>query len=170
MLTIVIGGADLVVVSTDDAVLVCPRERTQEIKAVVERLQAEGAREATLHRREIQAWGYSESAGERVKRIVIDPQGVVASGRQRRQSVHWIVLKGTANTIVEDVERTVREGGSLHVPRAAMYQLANLGKIPLEIIEVQIDAKSSEDDMPQLQGTGDRKSSKSMRAVAAAPG
>jgi mannose-6-phosphate isomerase-like protein (cupin superfamily) len=85
-----------------------------------------------------------EYAGEGVKLIVVDPESVVSSRRQMPQSAHWIVLKGTANTIVDDVERTVREGGSLHVPRAAMYKLANLGKVPLEIIEVQMDTKSSQ--------------------------
>jgi mannose-6-phosphate isomerase-like protein (cupin superfamily) len=123
-----------------------------------------------LHRRDIQSWGYIESAGEGVKRIVVDPESVVASHRQMHQAAHWIVLKGTANTIVEDVERTIREGGSLHVPRAAMYKLANLGEVPLEIIEVQMGANSSEEDGPQLQGNGDRTRSKSMRALAAAIG
>ncbi len=168
VLTAVIGGEGLVVVSTPDAVLVCPRERIQEIKGVVEALQAAGAREASLHRRDIQSWGYIENAGEGVKRIVVDPEGVVSSRRQMHQSAHWIVLKGTANTIVEDVERTIREGGSLHVPRAAMYQLANLGKVPLEIIEIKMNAKSGEADMTQVQDAGNRTWSKSARAVAAA--
>ena len=169
ILTSVIGGEDLVVVSTADAVLVCPRERIQEIKGVVERLQAEGAREAILHRRDIQSWGYVEIVGEGVKRIVVDPEGVVASRRQRPQAVHWIVLKGTANTIIEDVERIVREGGSLHVPRAAMYQLSNLGKVPLEIIEVRTDtgSNSHEGDVPRPKGASDLNRSKARSAVAA---
>lgn len=170
ILTTVIGGTDLVVVSTADAVLVCPRARIQEIKGLVERLQAEGATEASLHRRDIQSWGYIENAGEGVKRIVVDPESVVVSRRQMHQSAHWIVLKGTANTIVEDVERTIREGGSLHVPRAAVYKLANLGEVPLEIIEVQMGASSSEDEGPQLEGVDDWNRNKSMRAVTAMVG
>lgn len=167
ILTTVIGGADLVVVATVDAVLVCPRERIQEIKGVVEGLQAENAKEASVHRRDIQSWGYIESNGEGVKRIVVDPDGEVASHRQMRQAAHWIVLKGTASTIVGGIERTVGEGGSLHVPRAAIYQLSNLGKVPLEIIEVRTGACSSADDELRPTDISDWKRSKPIPAVAA---
>jgi mannose-1-phosphate guanylyltransferase/mannose-6-phosphate isomerase len=169
ILTTVIGGADLVVIATGDAVLVCPRERIQEIKGVVERLQAAGVREASSHRRDFQPWGYVESVVEGVKRIVIEPEGIVASRPQMRQAAHWIVLKGTANTIIGGVERTVREGGSLHIPHAATYQLSNLGIVPLEIIEVRMGrtANSSEDNVPQPRKAGDWNRSKQKLAVAA---
>lgn len=155
ILTTVIGGTDLVVVATGDAVLVCPRERIQEIKVVVEKLQAEGAREASSHRRNFQTWGYVDSVAEGVQRFVIDPAGVIGYRRQMHQAAHWIVLKGTANTIVGGVERTVREGGSLHVPRAAMYQFSNLDKVPLEIIEVRTGSCSGDKDVPRPQEAGD---------------
>ncbi|QIG49974.1 mannose-1-phosphate guanylyltransferase/mannose-6-phosphate isomerase [Nordella sp. HKS 07] len=167
ILTTVIGGADLVVVATADAVLVCPRERIQEIKGVVERLQGENTREASMHRRDVQSWGYIESAGEGVKRIVVDPEGVVGSRRQMRHSAHWIVIKGTASTIVGGVERTVREGGSLHVPGAAMCELSNFSNVPLEIIEVRTGRGSTSggDDMHQAAEAVDR--SRNLRAVTA---
>lgn len=167
ILTTVIGGADLVVVATADAVLVCPRERIQEIKGVVERLQGENTREASVHRRDIQSWGYIESAGEGVNRIVVDPEGVVGSRRHMHHSTHWIVLKGTASTIVGGIERTVREGGSLHVPGAAMCQLSNLGNIPLEIIEVRTGrgVTSDGDGMHQPAEAIDR--NRNLRAVSA---
>jgi mannose-1-phosphate guanylyltransferase/mannose-1-phosphate guanylyltransferase/mannose-6-phosphate isomerase len=144
-LTAVIGGVDLVVVSTPDAVLVCPRERIQEIKGVVETLQAEGAREASLHRWDIQPWGHVEGAGDGLKRIVIDPTGMARSREQTHQDAICIVLKGTANTIVGGVRRIVNVGGSFHVPGAAMYQVSNVGKTPLEILEVRIDATPPEE-------------------------
>ncbi len=167
ILTTVIGGRDLVVVATVDAVLVCPRERIQEIKGVVEGLQAEGAREASLHRRDPQPWGYVERLEEGVKRIVIDPAGAIAPRRQMHQAAHWIVLKGAANTIVAGIQRTVREGGSFHVPRATMYQLSNLGKVPLEIIEVRTDAGSAEGNVLRRKGMNGWNGSKRTHSVAA---
>lgn len=145
VLTAVIGGADLVVVSTPDAVLVCPRERIQEIKGVVETLQAEGAREASLHRWDSQPWGHVESAGDGLKRIVIDPAGIARLRDQTHQDAICIVLKGTANTLIGGVRRIVNVGELYHVPGAAMYQTANVGKTPLEILEVRIDTTPIEE-------------------------
>ncbi|TMJ38706.1 MAG: mannose-1-phosphate guanylyltransferase/mannose-6-phosphate isomerase [Alphaproteobacteria bacterium] len=163
ILTSVIGGEDLVVDST------AARERIQEIKGVVEKLQGEGAREASSHRRDFQPWGYVETFEEGVKRLVIDPAGRVAPRRHMHHAAHWIILKGTASAIVEGIERTVREGGSLHVPKAAKYQLANLGTIPLEIIEVRTDkaGNSNEGNVPRPQVASDLNRSKAIRAVAA---
>jgi mannose-1-phosphate guanylyltransferase/mannose-1-phosphate guanylyltransferase/mannose-6-phosphate isomerase len=140
VLTAVIGSVDLVVVSTPDAVLVCPRERIQEIKGVVERLQAEGAREASLHRWDIQPWGHVEGAGDGLKRIVIDPTGKAVLRAQKHQAAICIVLSGTANTVIGGVQRIVNVGGSFHIPRAVMYQVSNVNKTPLEILEVRVDA------------------------------
>jgi mannose-1-phosphate guanylyltransferase / mannose-6-phosphate isomerase len=145
VLTAVIGGIDLVVVSTPDAVLVCPRERIQEIKGVVERLQADGAREASLHRRDIQPWGHIESAGDGLKRIVIDPAGKAGFRAQTHEAAICIVLKGTASTIIDGVPRIVNVGGSFNIPRAVMYQVSNVNKTPLEILEVRIDAMPLEE-------------------------
>jgi len=155
VLTAVIGGADLVVVSTPDAVLVCPRERIQEVKGIVERLQAEGAREASLHRRESQPWGHVESAGDGLKRIVIDPAGMARFRDQTHQAAICIVLKGTANTIVGGVRRFINTGGSFHVPEAAMYQVSNVGKTPLEILEVRIDATSIKEVIESREESGE---------------
>jgi mannose-1-phosphate guanylyltransferase/mannose-6-phosphate isomerase len=140
VLTAVIGAADLVVVSTPDAVLVCPRDRIQEIKGVVEALHAAGATEASLHRRDVQPWGHIESAGDGLKRIMIDPAGVARFRDRTHPDAVCIVLKGTANTIVGGVRRIVNVGGSFQVRQAVMYQVANAGKTALEILEARIDA------------------------------
>jgi mannose-1-phosphate guanylyltransferase/mannose-1-phosphate guanylyltransferase/mannose-6-phosphate isomerase len=166
ILTTVIGGTDLVVVATVDAVLVCPRDRVQGIKDVVEKLQGAGAREATSHRPDVQPSGHVESVLEGVKRLVIEPEGAMVSLQRTHQAMHWIILKGTANVVVDGAERTVREGGSLHVPQAAMYQIRNLGKARLEIIEVRTGT-SAEDDLPRSRNIGDWKPSKPKDAVAA---
>lgn len=148
ILTAVIGGSDLVVVSTPDAVLVCPRERIQEIKGVVETLQAEGAREASLHRFEIQPWGHVESAGDGLKRIVIDPAGTARFRGQTHPDAICIVLKGAANTLIGGVRRIVNVGGSFQVSSATMYQVSNGGKTQLEILEARIDATLVEEVAP----------------------
>ena len=156
ILTTVIGGTDLVVVATGDAVLVCPRDRVQGIKGLVEKLQAAGAKEASSHLRDVQPWGHVETVLEGVRRLVIEPEGTMSARPQSRQAVHWIVLKGTATMVVDGVERTVREGGSLHVPPAAMHQIKNSGQSGLEIIEVKAGI-CDEDGSPRSQNIRDWK-------------
>lgn len=151
VLTAVIGVTDLVVVSTPDAVLVCSRERIQEIKGVVEALQAEGAREASLHRFDSRPWGHVERAGDGLKRIVINPAGTARFRDATHPDVICIVLKGTANTIIGGVRRVVNVGGSFQVSRATMYQVANVGKAPLEILEARIDAAPVEEVIKSRQ-------------------
>src|SRR5207302_1058972 len=134
MLTTVVGATDLVVVSTVDAVLVASREHLPAIKGVVERLQAEGAKEATAHRRELRPWGHIESIDEgyrfAVKRLVIDPGGILSVHRHMHRAEHWIVVKGNADAIIDGVARTVVEGESLYVPMATAHRLSNRGTSP----------------------------------------
>jgi mannose-1-phosphate guanylyltransferase/mannose-6-phosphate isomerase len=164
MLTTVVGATDLVVVSTIDAVLVVPRRRVQEIKGVVEGLQAGGAKEASAHRRDFRPWGYVESIdkGSRfeVKRIVVDPGGILSLHRHMHRAEHWIVLKGTACAVIEGVERMFAENESLYVPLASLHRLSNPGKVPLELIEVRTGTYLGEDDILRFEDAYDRPSSK----------
>src|SRR4030095_11849421 len=111
MLTTVVGASDLVVVSTVDGVLVVAGGRPFAIKGVVERLQTEGAEEASLHRRDFRPWGHVESIDEgsrfAVKRIVIDPGGILSLHRHMHRAEHWIVVQGIASTVIDGVERTL---------------------------------------------------------------
>ena len=112
-LTAVVGVNDLVVVSTTDAVLVIPRERSQEVRELVEKLKAEKRPEATDHRRVYRPWGYYEliDAGERfqVKRIVVREGGMLSLQKHRHRAEHWVVVRGTAEVTIDDELRIVHE-------------------------------------------------------------
>jgi mannose-1-phosphate guanylyltransferase/mannose-6-phosphate isomerase len=153
-LTAVAGVNDLVVVSTADAVLVIPRDRAQNVRELVEKLKAAKRPEATNHRRVYRPWGYYESidAGERfqVKRIVVREDGLLSLQKHRHRAEHWVVVRGTAEVTIGDEQRIVHENESIYIPIGSVHRLANHGKIPLELIEVQTGSYLGEDDIVRL--------------------
>jgi mannose-1-phosphate guanylyltransferase/mannose-6-phosphate isomerase len=154
-LTTLVGVKDLVVVATQDAVLVVPRKRAQEVKALVDRLKAAKRSEATDHRRVHRPWGYYESidTGERfqVKRIVVAPGGVLSLQKHRHRAEHWIVVRGTAEVTIGDALKAVHENESIYIPIGSVHRMANQGRIPLELIEVQTGSYLGEDDIVRLE-------------------
>ncbi len=160
-LTALVGVKDLVVVATPDAVLVVPRERAQDVKALVDRLKAAKRPEATDHRRVHRPWGYYESIdmGERfqVKRIVVIPGGVLSLQKHRHRAEHWVVVKGTAEVTIGESTRAVHENESVYIPIGSVHRLANQGKIPLELIEVQTGSYLGEDDIERIEDVYQRK-------------
>jgi mannose-1-phosphate guanylyltransferase/mannose-6-phosphate isomerase len=153
-LTTVVGVNDLVVVSTTDAVMVIPRARAQDVRELVGKLKTEKRPEATDHKRVHRPWGYYESvdAGERfqVKRIVVSPGGVLSLQKHRHRAEHWVVVRGTAEVTVGEKVRAVHENESVYIPIGSVHRLANKGKIPLELIEVQTGSYFGEDDIERL--------------------
>jgi mannose-1-phosphate guanylyltransferase/mannose-6-phosphate isomerase len=154
-LTAVVGVKDLVVVSTSDAVMVVPRARAQEVRELVTKLKAQKRPEATDHKRVHRPWGYYESIdmGERfqVKRIVVIPGGVLSLQKHRHRSEHWVVVRGTAEVTINEEIRAVHENESVYIPIGSIHRLANKGKIPLELIEVQTGSYFGEDDIERLE-------------------
>lgn len=155
ILTTVIGLSDVVVVTTPDAVLVAARDRAEEVKPMVERLKAQGHPQAVAHRRAYRPWGYYQvtDLGERyqVKRIGVKPGGRLSLQRHFHRSEHWIVVHGTAEVTVGDNVTLVHENESIYVPVGADHRLANPGKIPLELIEVQVGSYLGEDDIVRIE-------------------
>jgi mannose-1-phosphate guanylyltransferase/mannose-6-phosphate isomerase len=153
-LTAVVGAKDLVVVSTPDAVLVVPRERAQEVRELVAELKSANRPEATEHRRVHRPWGYYDSvdAGERfqVKRIVVQPGGTLSLQKHHHRAEHWVVVRGTAEVTIGSDIRSVYENESIYIPIGTVHRLANRGKIPLELIEVQTGSYLGEDDIVRL--------------------
>ncbi len=153
-LTTLVGVQDMVVVSTSDAVMVVPRARAQEVRELVAKLKSSQRPEATEHRRGHRPWGYYESIdmGDRfqVKRIVVTPGGMLSLQKHRHRSEHWIVVRGTAEVTVNDTVRTVHENESVYIPIGSVHRLANPGRIPLELIEVQTGSYLGEDDIVRL--------------------
>jgi mannose-1-phosphate guanylyltransferase/mannose-6-phosphate isomerase len=154
-LTTLVGVADLVVVSTSDAVMVVPRARAQEVKDLAAKLKAGNRPEATVHKRVHRPWGYYESIdmGERfqVKRIVVIPGGMLSLQKHRHRAEHWVVVKGTAEVTIGESKRAVHENESIFIPIGTIHRLANQGKIPLELIEVQTGSYLGEDDIERLE-------------------
>jgi len=154
-LTTIVGVKDLVVVSTSDAVMVVPRARAQEVRELVSKLKAEKRPEATDHKRVHRPWGYYESIdmGERfqVKRIVVIPGGILSLQRHRHRAEHWVVVRGTAEVTIGEQVRAVHENESVYIPIGSVHRMANKGKIPLELIEVQTGSYLGEDDIERLE-------------------
>ena len=154
-LTAVVGVNDLVVVSTSDAVMVIPRARSQEVRELVAKLKAAKRPEATDHKRVHRPWGYYESIdmGERfqVKRIVVIPSGVLSLQKHRHRAEHWVVVRGTAEVTIGDTIQAVHENQSVFIPIGSVHRLANQGKIPLELIEVQTGSYLGEDDIERIE-------------------
>jgi mannose-1-phosphate guanylyltransferase/mannose-6-phosphate isomerase len=154
-LTAVVGVKDLIVVSTSDAVMVVPRARAQEVRELVSKLKAEKRPEATDHKRVHRPWGYYESIdmGERfqVKRIVVIPGGILSLQKHRHRAEHWVVVRGTAEVTIGEQVRAVHENESVYIPIGSVHRMANKGKIPLELIEVQTGSYLGEDDIERLE-------------------
>ena len=154
-LTTVVGVKDLVVVSTSDAVMVLPRARAQDVRQLVDKLKAAKRPEATDHKRVHRPWGYYESIdmGERfqVKRIVVIPGGILSLQKHRHRAEHWVVVRGTAEVTIGEQIRAVHENESVYIPIGSVHRMANKGKIPLELIEVQTGSYLGEDDIERLE-------------------
>ncbi len=154
-LTAVVGVSDMVIVSTSDAVMVVPRARSQEVRELVAKLKAANRAEATDHKRVHRPWGYYESidigARFQVKRIVVIPGGILSLQKHRHRSEHWIVVHGTAEVTINDTVRDVHENESVYLPIGSVHRMANRGKIPLELIEVQTGSYLGEDDIERIE-------------------
>ena len=154
-LTAVLGAKDLVVVSTPDAVLVVPRDRAQDVRDLVNQLKDARRPEATDHRRVHRPWGYYDSidAGERfqVKRIVVHSGGTLSLQKHHHRAEHWVVVRGTAEVTIGSDVKSVHENESIYIPIGAVHRLANRGKIPLELIEVQTGSYLGEDDIIRIE-------------------
>jgi mannose-1-phosphate guanylyltransferase / mannose-6-phosphate isomerase len=154
VLTAVVGLDDVIVISTADAVLVGTRSKAEQVKALVEQLQAQNHRAATEHRRIYRPWGYYQdvdlAARHKVKRIVVKPGNKLSLQKHFHRAEHWVVVKGTAEVTVGEDVRSVHENESIYIPSGSVHRLANPGKIPLELIEVQVGSYLGEDDIVRL--------------------
>lgn len=154
-LVVGLGVEDLVVVETDDVVLVAHRDRAQDIKAVVGQLEQEGARESRAHRRIYRPWGSYDGVteGERwqVKKIVVNPGASLSLQMHHHRAEHWVVVAGTAVVEKNGVEELVGENQSTYIPLGCKHRLTNPGRIPVEMIEVQSGPYLGEDDIVRFE-------------------
>ncbi len=150
-----VGVNNLVVVETADAVLVASKERVQEVKAVVDRLQASQRPEGRSHRKVYRPWGYYDSIDFdqrfQVKRIMVRPGACISLQMHHHRAEHWVVVSGAAQVHRGDEVFLLTENQSTYIPVGIQHRLTNPGKIPLEIIEVQSGSYLGEDDIVRFE-------------------
>ncbi|HEU4460720.1 MAG TPA: mannose-1-phosphate guanylyltransferase/mannose-6-phosphate isomerase [Methylibium sp.] len=153
----VAGVEDVVVVETADAVLVTHRNRSQDVKQIVAALGHTGRGEQNLHRKVHRPWGWYDSvdAGARfqVKRIMVKPGASLSLQMHHHRAEHWIVVSGTAEVTCGEKKILLSENQSTYIPLGETHRLANPGKTPLEIIEVQSGSYLGEDDIVRFEDT-----------------
>lgn len=152
-----VGLEDVVVVETDDAVMVGHRDRIQEVKEVVARIKRDGRSEAAAHRKVYRPWGTYDSIdnGERfqVKRITVKPGATLSLQMHHHRAEHWIVVSGTAEVTRGNEVILLTENQSTYIPLGVTHRLKNPGKLPLELIEVQSGSYLGEDDIVRFEDT-----------------
>jgi len=146
-----VGLAGHVVVETKDAVLVAPRDRVQDVKAVVARLKSLGRPEHALHREVHRPWGsydgIERGEGFQVKRLTIKPGASISLQLHHRRAEHWVVVAGTARITLGDEVFTLQANQSTYIPVGVKHRLENAGGEPVTIIEVQTGDYLGEDDI-----------------------
>lgn len=156
-----IGITDLAIVETRDAVLVARREKSQDVKKIVESLKLAKRKEYKDPPVVCRPWGNFETlaAGPRfqVKKIVVKPGGMLSLQLHHHRAEHWVVVKGTAQVTVGDEDKFLTENQSVYIPVGSKHKLANPGIIPLEIIEIQSGSYLGEDDIRRFEDIYGRK-------------
>lgn len=146
-----IGLDDILLVETDDVIVIAKKGESQKVKNVVEELKRRGRKEATMHTTLYRSWGSSAVLGEgakyRLKKIRINPGESLSLQMHYHRSEHWIVLTGTAKVLIEERILMLHENESVFIPQTTKHKLENPGKITLEIIEVQNGNYIGEDDI-----------------------
>ena len=154
-LVALVGVDDLVVVETDDAVLVARKDRVQQVKDVVARLKSDQRSHAVLHREVHRPWGSYDSidqdAGFQVKRIKVKPGARLSLQSHKHRAEHWIVVRGTARVTRDNDVFELHANQSTYIPLGARHRLENPGSETLELIEVQSGSYLGEDDIVRYE-------------------
>lgn len=156
-LVAVLGLDDVVVVATEDAILVTSKDHAQNVKAIVEQLKKSGRPEPTTHRRVYRPWGYYQGVhqGDRfqVKRLTVNPGAKLSLQKHFHRAEHWVVVNGTALVTRDTDQILLRENESVYIPLGAVHRLENPGRVPLNLIEVQSGSYLGEDDIVRIDDT-----------------
>ncbi len=150
-----LGVEDLIIVDSDDALLVADRSRSQDVREVVEDLKRANRAEHLSHKRVYRPWGYYESidAGERfqVKRLMLKPGAALSLQLHRKRAEHWVVVSGRARVTRGEDTLYLEENQSTYIPVGIKHRLENAGKAPLMIVEVQSGSYLGEDDIERFE-------------------
>ena len=149
------GVDDLVVVATEDAVLVSRQKDANGLKRLVAKLKTVAPQVTESHLKVHRPWGSYQSVDNggrhQVKRIIVKPGSRLSLQKHHHRAEHWIVVCGTARVTINEVIKTVHENESVYIPMGAVHRLENPGKIVLELIEVQTGSYLGEDDIIRIE-------------------
>ncbi len=155
-----VGLRNIAAIATRDAVLVADLDSSQSVSEVVTRMAASGIAQAETFPRHARPWGHYEtlSLGDRfqVKSIVVKPGGKLSLQSHFHRAEHWVVVEGTATVTIGSTEQLVTENQSVYIPLGEVHRLANNGKVPLQLIEVQTGAYLGEDDIVRYEDVYER--------------
>lgn len=147
--------SNLVIVDTQDALLVSSKKSTQDIKTIVQKLRIEKRKEPDIHRKVYRPWGYYDSIdsgyGFQVKRIFVNPGSKLSLQKHLKRAEHWVVVKGIALITCGNQVFKLAKNESTFIPKGQIHRLENTEKIPLEIIEIQTGDYLGEDDIIRLE-------------------
>ncbi|APW36957.1 mannose-1-phosphate guanylyltransferase/mannose-6-phosphate isomerase [Rhodoferax koreense] len=150
-----VGVENMVVVETADAILVAHKDKTQDVKKIVDQLKKNKRSEGQLHRKVFRPWGWYDSVDHgarfQVKRIVVKPGGTLSLQMHHHRAEHWIVVSGTAKVTRGEETYLVSENESTYIPLGTTHRLENPGRVPLEMIEVQSGSYLGEDDIVRFE-------------------
>ena len=156
-----LGLKDLVVVSTSDAILVADKNRTEEVKTIVEIMKSEDIKQAEIFPKDYRPWGWFESlvtsSRFQVKRLLVNPGSSLSLQSHHHRSEHWVVVHGTAEVYVDGKLEILGEGQSAYIPLGSKHRLKNPGKLPMILIEVQTGSYLGEDDIIRYEDAYNRK-------------
>ena len=150
-----IGVSDLIAIETHDAILILNKDKSQEIKNIVEEMKSSGMKEASEHSRGYRPWGkyLSIAQGKNwlLKLIEVNPGAKLSLQRHKFRAEHWIIVRGSALVTIENEKKILNENQSTFIPQGAKHQLTNNSNSPLNVIEVQSGSYLEEDDIERFE-------------------
>ena len=149
-----VGLQNMMIIETNDAILISQKDNSQEVKQIVSKLKEQKRKEAIKHKKIFRPWGNFTSVSEesrwQVKRIEVNPGQCLSLQMHHHRAEHWIVVKGTAKIEINGESKLYSENQSTYIPLGSMHRLSNPGKMPLTLIEVQSGSYLGEDDIVRI--------------------
>lgn len=146
---------DLIVIDTEDALLISRKGSSQKVKEIVSKLKIDNLALTTTHNTVHRPWGtytvLEDKPGYKIKKIMVKPGKRLSLQKHFHRNEHWVVVSGTATVRVEDKTYIVRENESTYIKSGEIHRLENLGKIPIVLIEAQVGSYTGEDDIVRIE-------------------
>jgi mannose-1-phosphate guanylyltransferase/mannose-6-phosphate isomerase len=152
-LTSTIGVNDLIIVNTEDALLICSNKNCQDVKKIVDILKANKREEASLHKTVFRPWGWyknvegNDNSGFKIKRIAVYPGKRLSLQSHNFRSEHWVIVKGNAKVQLNNDFLFLNKDQNVYIPVKALHRIENIGNELLEFTETQIGDYLGEDDI-----------------------